>query len=212
MSLKFPAWRKTLISGFSVAVGVAIMSVGCVIVPTDNLPQYVRAASMAERHDEWAKPVNLPGLPNAWRVDEHLYRGGEPARGGYDSLRRLGVVKVVNLRADRNHERAVRAAGMDYVHIRANVWNFKDEHIVQFLRAVGDRSRGPVFVHCQRGSDRTGAMVAIYRMVVNGWSADEAVAEMTAGGFGYDSSLDYLVEHLRRLDVERLARQAGLRQ
>jgi protein-tyrosine phosphatase len=40
-----------------------------------------------------------------------------------------------------------------------------------------------VFVHCRLGDDRTGMMVAAYRMADEGWTADEAMAEMKAFGF-----------------------------
>jgi protein-tyrosine phosphatase len=64
-----------------------------------------------------------------------------------------------------------------------------------------------VFVHCHRGIDRTGMMCAVYRMVVCGWSKEEALDEMTNGPFGYDGMFSNVVDFLWRLDVEELKRQ-----
>jgi len=82
--------------------------------------------------------------------------------------------------------------------------------VVRFLRFVTDEKRQPVFVHCQHGADRTGMMTAIYRVVVEGWSKEDAVAEMTEGGFGFHSIWKDLVDYVREVDVERLRKEAGL--
>ena len=47
-------------------------------------------------------------------------------------------------------------------------------------------------------------------MAVQGWSKDEANKEMTDGGFGFYAIWQNLVTYLRKLDIERLRRQAGL--
>ena len=51
-------------------------------------------------------------------------------------------------------------------------------------------------------------MCAIYRIVIQGWTKDEAIAEMTQGGFGFHSVWENLVDYLQQLDVEKLKRQA----
>ncbi len=77
---------------------------------------------------------------------------------------------------------------MQYVHIpmRSGLFSAQpptEGQVRQFLSVVGDSSRYPIFIHCHAGKDRTGAMSAIYRMEVCGWTADEAVEEMKAFGF-----------------------------
>jgi protein tyrosine/serine phosphatase len=65
-------------------------------------------------------------------------------------------------------------------------------------------------VHCQHGADRTGMMTAIYRIAMEGWSKDDAITEMTEGGYGFHAIWKDLVEYVRELDVERLKREAGV--
>jgi protein tyrosine/serine phosphatase len=75
----------------------------------------------------------------------------------------------------------------------------------RFLAVVGDPARQPVFVHCLRGSDRTGMAVAVYRMSAEGWSREEAIDEMVRGGFGFNRRFRNLEGYLRSLDVAALS-------
>ena len=59
----------------------------------------------------------------------------------------------------------------------------KDAIFAQFLKTLRENSNQKVFVHCRLGEDRTGMMVAAYRMADEGWTADEAMAEMQKFGF-----------------------------
>jgi protein tyrosine/serine phosphatase len=80
-------------------------------------------------------------------------------------------------------------------------WNPEDEEVVRFLQIVTSEDRGPVFVHCKRGADRTGTMCAVYRVVVDGWSKDDAILEMMYGGYGYYTGWEELEEFLSSMVV-----------
>ncbi len=84
-----------------------------------------------------------------------------------------------------------------------------DDDVLRFLRIVTDPARTPAFVHCNYGADRTGAMSAIYRVVVQGWPKDKAIHEMTQGGFGYHEIWDDPIEYIREMDVEKIKRLAA---
>ena len=75
---------------------------------------------------------------------------------------------------------------------------------MEFLKVATDPKRQPVFVHCQHGADRTGTMCAIYRLVEQGWSKDEAIREITDGGYGFHSVWQNLIKYLRNLDVKAI--------
>ena len=135
-----------------------------------------------------AAGVPLPGLPNFGTVSGQLYRGGQPQDGGFDELKKRGIDIVVNLRhepAEIVRERAlVEAQGMRYVSIP---WRGKEdpktEQVAQFLGLLRENPDRRVFVHCQRGAERTGVMVACYRMSREHWSPDQALVEMEAFHF-----------------------------
>jgi protein tyrosine/serine phosphatase len=88
--------------------------------------------------------------------------------------------------------------------------NIEDKDVIRFLQIVTDSNCTPVFVHCQHGADRTGTMCAIYRIAVQGWSKDNAIEEMTKGGFDFHSIWKNLPNYIRKLDVEEIKRNAGL--
>jgi protein tyrosine/serine phosphatase len=123
------------------------------------------------------------GLPHFGIVSDQLYRGAQPEAAGFAELKKLGIDIVVNLRHEPDwiaRERAlVEAQGMRYVSIP---WRGKQdpkpEQAAEFLGVLRDNPDRKVFVHCQRGAERTGVMVACYRMSRENWTPEQALAEM----------------------------------
>jgi protein tyrosine/serine phosphatase len=128
----------------------------------------------------------LRGVENVAELAPGFYRGGAPSAAGLDSLKSMGIKTVVNLRHyhGTTEEQRCRERGIDYVRIVLESSDApNDEDVRRFLRVVTDPARRPVYVHCWRGKDRTGVMVAAYRLAVQGWPRDAALAEMDAFGF-----------------------------
>ncbi len=167
-------------------------------------------AGLSERPSQWAVPIERQGLPNLHRVSDDLYRGAQPTADGFRELKEMGIRTVVNLRSLHSDRDEVAEAGLAYEHIAMKAWHPEDEDAVRFLRIVTDPAKTPVFVHCQHGADRTGIVCAAYRMAVQGWSPEEAVAEMTEGGFGFHRIWEDLRDYVRELDVAKIRRRAGL--
>lgn len=168
------------------------------------------AQTDTNRPPQWAQPIVKPGLPNFHKVSDTLYRGAQPTREGMRQLQRLGIKTVVNLRSFHSDRDEIGELPLRREHIYFKAWHAEDHEITRFLKIVTDTNNTPVFVHCQHGADRTGLMCAIYRTAVQGWSRDDALQEMTTGGFGYHAVWKNLVEYLRQLDIEKLRRDAGL--
>jgi len=159
---------------------------------------------------QWARKIKLAGVPNLHRVSGDLYRGAQPSEEGMKQLEKLGIKTVVNLRSFHSDRDEMKGTKLGYEHIYMKAWNAEDEELVRFLEIVSDPNRQPAFVHCQFGADRTGTMCAVYRIAVQGWSKDEAIEEMTKGGFGFHTIWANLVEYIRNLDIEKIKRKAGL--
>lgn len=165
-------------------------------------------ASGAESHKWAVKITDQPGLENFHRVTPNLYRGKQPTAEGLRSAEKLGVKTVIDLRVF--HSDADEAAGtkLKLERISFKTWHAEDDDVVRFLKIVTARKRQPVFVHCLHGSDRTGTMIAIYRIAIQGWSKREAIDEMTKGGFGFHPMWKNLIAYIEKLDVEALKRRA----
>jgi protein tyrosine/serine phosphatase len=139
-----------------------------------------------------------------------LLRGAQPKEAGFASLAEMGVVTVIDLRAGHDEREACEARGLRCVHIPMHAWNAEEEDVVRFLSVVAHEENRPVFVHCRRGADRTGMVVAVYRVVVQGWSKQDALREMTEGPYDYNPLWKNLTRYVRNMDVDALREAAGL--
>lgn len=130
-----------------------------------------------------ARAEKSQGLPNFGRVSDSLFRGAQPTSQGYSALQGMGVSMVVNFRNEKDEmaseQREVESAGMKYVGIP---WSGSDEpsnkQVAEFLDLVRANPGTKIFVHCKAGADRTGVMVAAYRIALEHKAVSEAVAEM----------------------------------
>jgi tyrosine-protein phosphatase SIW14 len=162
---------------------------------------YVTMAALTPRRD-------FQGLANFAIISEGLYRGEQPGPEGFATLKKMGVKTIVNLRLLHSDRDALLGTGLQYVHLRCQAWHPEAEDVAQFIKIVRDEKNQPVFVHCQHGSDRTGMMVASYRILEQGWTPAEAASEVY--NFGYHRlfrdirsfMLEFNDERMRKL-VER---------
>ena len=142
------------------------------------------------------------GIARFAEIHPGLCRGGEPYEHGVKYLHDNGYKTVVSFLTDSGESASVVQSGMKWVHIpmRSGLFSAQpptDDQVRQFLAVVKDSSLYPVYFHCHAGKDRTGAMSAIYRMEVCGWSKEEALEEMRAFGFSwrYRRLYDYVEDY-----------------
>jgi protein tyrosine/serine phosphatase len=130
---------------------------------------------------QFAVPLmDVRGMTYVAKVRHGVYRGSKPDEEGVDWLRKLGVRTVINLRGkDHDEGELVHAAGMRYewIPLRKTHAPTQDE-IRRFFDIIADRAAYPIYVHCLYGVDRTGTMMALYRMREQGWKNMDALAEM----------------------------------
>jgi protein tyrosine/serine phosphatase len=133
-----------------------------------------------------AKPVEdgsgAGNIPRFSLIAAGLYRGGQPNELGFRYLKEKGIKTVINLRAEDNSEaKTVEKLGMNYVQIPVDEirpWSqIPPAAIARYFEIINNPANYPIFFHCQRGADRTGALAALYRMGVQGWDAQKAYDE-----------------------------------
>jgi tyrosine-protein phosphatase SIW14 len=125
------------------------------------------------------------GVQNFGQVTSTLYRGAQPTSEGYRELKDLGVEIVVSFRQEKGeneHERtAVEGQKMRFISIPWNAFRTPtDDQVRQYLEVIRANPGKKIFVHCQQGRDRTGTMVAVYRITAEHWCVESAVREMRA--------------------------------
>ncbi len=128
-------------------------------------------------------------LPNFHRVAEGLYRGGQPGDGGIRALARLGIRTIVDLRsADHVEEERALALDAGIRHVNVPLGRFRrprDEEIERVLALLAAPENRPVFLHCRRGADRTGTVIACWRIRNEGWKAQAALEEAQRHGMAF---------------------------
>ncbi|HEX6853079.1 MAG TPA: tyrosine-protein phosphatase [Candidatus Polarisedimenticolaceae bacterium] len=127
-------------------------------------------------------PVADGGCENFGRVGPGLYRGAEPSEACLDHLAKLGVRMILNLRDDEEaterEKSLAEALGLRFTNIpMSGVRKPESEEVQRALEILGATENQPAFVHCKRGRDRTGVVVAAWRMAREGWSLDQAYEE-----------------------------------
>jgi protein tyrosine phosphatase (PTP) superfamily phosphohydrolase (DUF442 family) len=125
-------------------------------------------------------------IPDFGEVSLSLYRGGQPKKQGFETLAKMGIQIVVDMRGNRKSEREeVTRLGMQYVPMPWECSFPKDRIFAAFITLIRTNPQRKIFVHCRVGDDRTGMMVAAYRMAEQGWSAERAEKEMISFGFNF---------------------------
>lgn len=129
-----------------------------------------------------AAAPNVHGVPNFQTVNDSVYRGGQPTGEGFRNLAATGIKTVVDLREDddraKDEKKLVKALGMKYINIPMKGMRTPTEkQISHALKALQDEKAAPIFIHCRRGADRTGVVLAVYRVEHDNWSNREALDE-----------------------------------
>jgi tyrosine-protein phosphatase SIW14 len=126
--------------------------------------------------------TSAPGIKNFDQVDAHVYRGGQPTEEGFRYLAKLGVKTIIDLREaggrSQAEEHTVTGTGMQYINVPMS--GFTPPTVAEISRILGvleDRTGGPVFVHCRRGADRTGAVIAAYHIDHDNWDNARALKD-----------------------------------
>jgi protein tyrosine phosphatase (PTP) superfamily phosphohydrolase (DUF442 family) len=164
------------------------------------------------RPSEWAAAVAGTSVGNLYRIEDGFYRGAQPTAAGFRELAGLGVKTVLDLAGGAGDGGFVPEGSLKLVHLPMRAWSLRDDRVLEALRVMTDPANRPLMIHCQHGADRTGALVALYRVVVQGWTKEMAIEEMNRGGYHHSSLWRNLDRYVMRADVEALRKALGVQQ
>jgi len=170
----------------------AVLLLLAITMCTGQEPQLKGGGSASHPAHAFGQRRNIKGVGNFGEVTPNLFRGAQPSQQGFEALAKMGVdivVDAVGNRAD-SEGKQVGKLGMRYVAIPWHCPFPHDDVLVQFLKLLQENPKKRVFVHCRLGDDRTGMMIAAYRMAAQGWTAEEAMHEMQQFGF---SAIHHLI-------------------
>lgn len=139
------------------------------------------------------------------KVNDQIYRGGDPTAVGLTELGAMGIKVDLDLRetggaTEAEHEQAEKL-GIKYVNIPMKPFSAPTEDQMQRALALLRQTKpGPVFVHCRRGKDRTGVVIACYRIQHDGWSNEQALEEARKHGMSFtERTMQSYVLHFKPL-------------
>jgi protein tyrosine/serine phosphatase len=150
----------------------------------------VGATEVRDAYANREEKLSLPGVANFGRLTPHFYRGAQPAVEAYPALRAMGIDTIIRLSTGEEfiagERERVESLGMRFVSLP---WRVADAptpaQVAAFLSILNEHPAPTVFVHCREGVDRTGVMVALYRLAVDRWTVDQALSEMKAFHYHY---------------------------
>lgn len=171
------------------------------------LAMFIGAPAQADdatsiRPPEWAQPVG--DQFNLHQMTPTLYRSALPDGNALPVLNQLKIGTVINFLPESDSA-WLKSSDIKQVQLSYRTNHVDDSDVLAALRAIQEaEANGPVLMHCKHGSDRTGLMAAMYRVVVQGWSKEDALNEMTQGGFGNSNGFKDGVRYMMKADIAKL--------
>jgi protein tyrosine/serine phosphatase len=177
------------------SVGLALVALFTSAYAHADEPTSIRSA-------EWAQPVG--NQYNLHQMTPTLYRSALPDGNAAPLLEKLKIGTVINFLPESDAD-WLKSPNIRQVQLSYRTNHVDDSDVLAALRAIREaEANGPVLMHCKHGSDRTGLMAAMYRVVIQGWSKEDALNEMSLGGFGTSNGFKDGVRYMMRADVDKL--------
>lgn len=152
--------------------------------------------------DDEQRPKNwgtlISNTHNFYQISTDVFRSDQPSNELIPSLKQYNIDTVINLRARDEDAKVLKDQPFNLVHIPIYTWAINREDLLQAMRAIqtAKQNNQKVLIHCYHGSDRTGATIAMYRIIFEHWSIEDAVKEMKQGGYGFHviwKNIDHLL-------------------
>jgi len=124
---------------------------------------------------------------NFYQISDSVFRSEQPYAEIIPELKKNNIEVVINLRSRNKDKTVLDEQNFQLVHVPINTWaiNRNDLLIVMKTIQIAQQKNQRVLIHCYHGSDRTGANIAMYRIIFENWSVNDALNEMKHGGYGF---------------------------
>ena len=155
------------------------------------------------RPERWAKPVSATHIENFYQIDDEFFRSGNPSGEAFVELESLEIMEVINLQTYHSDDDEAEGSKVTLHRVKMNAHKITEEDVVEVLRLIKNR-KGKILVHCKHGSDRTGLIVAMYRIVFQDWTKEDATDELINGGYGHHRIFRNIPKFINKADIPRI--------
>ncbi|MDR2982954.1 MAG: tyrosine-protein phosphatase [Puniceicoccales bacterium] len=163
-----------------------------------------------ERPVTWGQPVQSTTLGNFYKISPDLFRSEYPAQEDIADIKEQGIKSIINLRSSNDRSEVFQAEGLTTYWHKTNAGSISQQDMVDVFKFF-EKSPKPALIHCWHGSDRTGFIVAGYRIIYQGWSKEEAIRELRQGGYGFhEIFFGNIIDTLNDIDVEAMRKEIGV--
>ncbi len=195
---------------FKSVVFKSVLAMGVVLAQALSSVGIAGAGIAGAAGQETRGSVEQADVKNFGKVNDHIYRGAQPGDDDYSHLAAIGIKTIIDLREhpEKYSRRAAEGSGLRYVNIQLNAKRPPtDAESNHFLQLVNDEKNWPVYVHCAGGRHRTGVLLAVYRMEIDGWDARRAYEEMKDfkfySSFGHGEMKEFVFNYYNRMLAKR---------
>ena len=158
-----------------------------IFISSLSLGGCMKHASLGEhqRPQHWGALIS--DTHNFYQISQNVFRSEQPSNELIPLLKKYQIATVINLRARNEDAKVLRDQPFNLVHIPINTWSIDRNDLLEAMQTIqtAKQHNQKVLVHCYHGSDRTGATIAMYRIIFEHWAIEDAVKEMKQGGYGY---------------------------
>ncbi len=148
-----------------------------------------------QRPPQWGKLIDAKH--NLYQISDFVFRSEQPLQAQSTQLQTLGIDSIISLRGRNQTAEEFQNSDFTLMHIPINTWAMNRQDVLAVMQQLklAQQKQQKVLIHCYHGSDRTGTMIAMYRILFEQWSIENAVTEMKYGGYGFHPiwvNIDYL--------------------
>lgn len=154
----------------------SLMMTGCMTTP---------ALPTDQRPTHWG--TSLDQQYNFYQISPNVFRSEQPSHLFIPQLQQHQIQNIINLRQSKADFKILDEKQYQLIHIPIRTWAINREDMLKVMQQIKQiRQRGEnVLIHCYHGSDRTGASIAMYRILFENWTIEQATQEMKHGGYGF---------------------------
>lgn len=179
----------------------ALMQMATLMFGQDALTE--KGGKELKRPSIWATKVLQTTLKNLHKVDEFVYRCEQPDAKGFDELEAMGIKSVLNLRNNHSDSLFLIDSPLNCFQVNMEAKDINDEDVIMALKILKEAPK-PIVVHCKHGADRTGVVIAMYRIIFQQWTKEKAIGELKYGGYGFHEAFANIPVYIHQANIDEI--------